>query len=520
MKTERIAFYALALFTLLTTSCGNDDNSIIEPIAKEEPNTVTDSDDESEDLTEPLANQRQAVLDGLTNTDEKVWKITEAILTNESGTIDISSNFNITDDELVFINSVFEGSKTDFNGTLEWRGGNAINTLGTTSEETLLDYYESPLRFPFDFIGESSVDLESPGFTFKYIDENSITGTVIGEESSTIALTLAPKTSDDYAKVPDEPLSFSQAFSYPSNAVSGFAPGMVGSNSTNSIFIVTRESDMNSGTGINPERVTKLDISSNVLTDQLYFQSDFVSKQIHIVDNQLKVIGGQFINTYDIGLQSEPTTTSYDGQIALSRHGSAVIDDEIYIVGGSLGDTQNLGDEIFKWDDINNTLTQVAIMPETRSGARAETVQNKLYIFGGTEEFVGQEAKNTVFIYDLVTEQITTEVLPTGLHFTYTAKQENLIYVAGQIKTFTEDADGDGNPDGFFTQLDNEPYLGVYNTQTKEFTELNTDLLSPESETIHAMTVMNGKLYVLYGQFQEVTEGEFQNWDILVADLN
>ena len=518
MKTKPFNLYILVLFALLATSCGNDDNVVIKPVVKEEPKK--DPVDETPDPAVVLATERQAVLDDLTNTDQKVWKITQAILTNESGTIDISSNFNVTDDELVFINSVFQSSKTDFNGTLEWRGGNAIEIEGATSEETLLDLYESPFKSAFDFVGDSNSDLESPGFTFKYIDENTITGTVTGDGSSTIAVTLAPKTSADYAQVPNEPLSFSQAFSYPSNAVNGFAPGMVGSNSSNSIFIVTREGDMRGASDISPERVTRLDISNNSLTDQLFFQSDFVSKQLHIIDNQLKVVGGQFINTYGPDLQSEPESASYDGQIFLSRHGSAVIDDEIYIVGGSLGDTQNIGDEIFKWDDINNTLTTIATMPETRSGARAEVVQNKLYIFGGTDVAFGTDAKNTIYIYDFETETITTENMPTALHFTYTGKHENLIFIGGQSKSYTDDADADGNPDGFLTEIDNEPFVGVYNTENGEFTELDTNLTSPESETIHSMAVISGQLYILYGQFQEVAEGEYQNWDVMVADIN
>ena len=110
--------------------------------------------------------------------------------------------------------------------------------------------------------------------------------------------------------------------------------------------------------------------------------------------------------------------------------------------------------------------------------------------------------------------------MPSSVHFTYTGKHENLIIVGGQIKTFTDDADADGNPDGFLTQVDIDPYLGVYNTLNNEFTELSTNLTSSENETIHSMTVINGKIYILYGQQEEVAEGEFQNWDVLVADLN
>jgi|GEM_PF-1431780 len=523
MKTKVLHLLALMTFTLFIIGCDNDETEVIETEQQEqEQEEIVEPEEEetTEDPSEILAQERQAVLSSLTNNDQKVWKISEAVLTNDSGTFDISNNFNVTDDEIIFTNEVFVSSKTDFNGTLEWRPGNFIETEATTLEETMVDYYESPFKSAFDFVGESSSDLESPGFTFTYIDESTITGTVLGEGSSTIAITLTPKTANDYAQVPTEALSFSTAFSYPSNAVSGFSPGMIGSNSSNSIFIVTREGQMIGTEFANPERITRFDNETGELTDKLFFQSDFVSKQLHIIDNKLKVVGGQYINTYDLDLQTDPTSASYDGQIILSRHGSAVIDDEIFIVGGSLGDTQNTGNEIYKWDDLNSSLTIETIMPEARSGARAEIVQNKLYVFGGTEEAFGQNAKNSIYIYDFESRVMSTETMPSALHFTYTGKYENLIIVSGQIKSFTDDADGDGNPDGFLTQNGNDPYIGVYNTLNNEFTELTTNLTSPENETIHSMAVINGKIYILYGQQEEVAEGEFQNWDIMVADLN
>ena len=522
MKTNVLKHFFFTVLTLFIISCDKDETEVTENEQKEQ-EQIEEPEEPEENVTDPtvvLAEERETVINSLTNGNQQTWKITEAILTNNSGTFNISNNFNVIDDELIFINEVFAGSKTDFNGTLEWRPGNFIETEASTIEETLVDYYESPFKTSFDFVSESSANLESPGFTFTYVDENTITGTVLGEGSSTIDIILSPKTVEDYVQVPTETLSFSPAFTYPSNAVSGMSPGMTGSNSSNSIYIVTREDGMRGSESMNPERVSKFDLENGNLTDQLFFQGDFVSKQLHIIDNKLKVVGGQYINTYDLGLQTNPTSVSYEGQIALSRHGSAVINDEIFIVGGSLGDTQNVGNEIYKWDDLNSSLSLETTMPEIRSGARAETVQSKLYVFGGTEEFVGQNAKNTIYIYDFETGDLSTETMPSSVHFTYTGKHENLIIVGGQIKTFTDDADADGNPDGFLTQVDNDPYLGVYNTLNNEFTELSTNLTSSENETIHSMTVINGKIYILYGQQEEVAEGEFQNWDVLVADLN
>ncbi|WP_430905303.1 hypothetical protein, partial [Maribacter flavus] len=93
--------------------------------------------------------------------------------------------------------------------------------------------------------------------------------------------------------------------------------------------------------------------------------------------------------------------------------------------------------------------------------------------------------------------------------FSFTGRTQNLIYVAGRIETVS--------PVNML--LDREPYLGVYDTNTGVFTVLETNLSSPNLETIHSMAVFKDKIYVVFGQGQGQAEGQFQTWSILSTDI-
>jgi hypothetical protein len=154
-------------------------------------------------------------------------------------------------------------------------------------------------------------------------------------------------------------------------------------------------------------------------------------------------------------------------------------------------------------------MNEFATMPERRTGARAEIINDKLYIFGGTEEFLAPPAKDTIYIFDLHTGELTIESLPEPVLLTYTGKFENLIFVGGWNET--------RNSEGILT--DREPFLGIYDTRTGDFTILATNLDSPEFEVIESMAVFNGKVYVIFGQGEEMTPGELQTWSIFEASF-
>lgn len=513
MKTKFLI--PILCFTFSLSSCGDDDTperTVEETVEEMNP---TPEEEETPDPAILLAEERQTTITTLTSGSAKVWRINTAILNNENGAYDIGNNFNLRDDEFIFSSSSATG-KTEFEGTLEWRENNAIAFGATSADEAKLESYVSPQTFTYDFQTDNGTTVlsENGNITLTVNTNNSVTGTINFSDKASMDVTLIEKLSADYKQVPSTTLNFIEAFTFESNGVDCCAPGMIGSLSNESFFFATRESALNNGTA-NPERVLRFDLNSNTVTERLYFNFDFVTKQMNIINDQLYIVGGQHINVYDLKLENEPfSLTDYSialGQnIGLSRHGTAVVDNTIYLIGGDLN--VGLGDKIFTYNLETQTMSEWATMPEPRSGARAEIVNGKLYIFGGTEQFFTPPAKNTIYIYDLETKELVIETMPVPVMLTYTGKIENLIYVGGRNDSSDTDENGE-------TTFNRDPFLGVYDTNTGVFTQLETNLESPENEIIASMAVFDGKLFVVYGQSEPQEEGVLQTWSILSVDI-
>lgn len=514
MKTKFLL--PILCFTFFLFSCGDDDTperTVEETIEEMNP---TPEEEETPDPAILLAEERQTTITTLTSGSSKVWRINSATLTNENGSYDIGNNFNLRDDEFIFSSGSATG-KTEFEGALEWREQNSIAIDATSAEETKLESYVSPKNYTYDFQMENGTTVlsEDGNLSFTLNENNELTGTISFSNTANMDVTLIEKLPTDYKQVPTTILNFTEAFTFESNMVDSGAPGMVGSLSDESFFLATREDAFNTGNG-GPERVLRFDLNTNLVTESLYFNRDFVTKQMNIINNKLYIAGGQRINMYDLNLADDPVSlTDYSTalgiqNLGLSRHGTAVVDNTIYLIGGDLDNV--LGDKIFTYDLATETMTEFATMPEPRSGARAEIVNGKLYIFGGTEAFFTPPAKNTIYIYDLETRELTVETMPVAVQLTYTGKIENLIYVGGRNDIRGTDENGEAT-------FDREPFLGVYDTNTGIFTQLDTNLESPEAEIITSMAVFDGKLFVVYGQSEPQEEGVLQTWSILSADI-
>jgi hypothetical protein len=476
MKTIKIKLLFL-MSLLFVLNCGNDDDNSNPP----------------EDNTSELID---ALIADITNSSETIWKIESATLTNNSVTnLDVSDTFNIADDEFVF--KTVANSQTI---ALEHKQGNAFNENATDANDFLIDFYKSADNFSLEVTSLENKVFANNNKAFTYNSTGSIDAEFI-LSNGTLNLNLSPKTSADYATPPTAGLNFTESFVYTSSSVDTHAPGMIGSYSDNSFFIVGREDALNTGSGA-PERIVKFNLTNGTTQEKLFFQTDFVSKQLHIQNNQLIALGGQFVNTYSLDVNSDPNTVNHGK--SFSRHGVAVQDNDMYVIGGDLNNTES--NKIFKWSLTNESLTEVATMPEPRSGARGTIVNNKLYIFGGTEEFTGNPAKNTIYVYDLVNGGFDTLTMPEGLNFTHVDRFQNLIYVAGRI-----DADDDSGRD---------LYIGVLNTEDNSFQEITSNLDdSDQWSTIHTMCVFNGKMYVLYGGVGVDNGGTLLEWSVMAADL-
>lgn len=494
----------LLSFTFII-ACSNDE---------QEPPVLTDDTDQADptdDSEATLQEEQEETIITLTNGSEQVWRIAEASIDNASGTIEVSSNFNVVDDEFIF-------SGNTSNGNLEWRQGNAIELTGTTSQETLLDFYKAPVNTQFTFDEGSSVNITAldGDLIFEVVDQNTIKGTLsssgMRNTSETLTFILKIKTSSDYIAPPADGLTFTPAFTYNSNSVVCCAPGMIGSYSDNSFFIATRE-NIDFGT---TESIVKFDVDTGLSTQSTFDQSDFVSKQLHIINNTLVVMGGQYANYYPLDLSDTPTSIAHGKR--LTRFGLAVQENNAYFIGGDLNVDENGNpvdaDKVFKFDIEDGTTTEVATLPENRFGARGTIVNNKLYVFGGLTSFPDGNGTNSIYTIDLESGVIETSNLPVSIDYSFVSKYQNLIYIAGK----SDIRDDAGNITG------RDHFLAYYDTETGVLEEISTNLqgTSEDLETIHGMTVFNNKIYILYGDNLDNdndTTTPTPN-SILVANLN
>ncbi|MGJ8666649.1 MAG: hypothetical protein ACSHW7_09805 [Patiriisocius sp.] len=468
----KIALLPVAFFML--TNCGNDD--AVDPVAS---------------IDAIQANS----IEILTGGDAKTWKISSAQLDANGTILDLSSNFNITDDEFIF-------SGTVENGMLNWRPGHAVNLEGTTNQETLLDYYLGPISSSVTFYTDSGTSLTTldGAFTFDVVDANTITGvlTTSGRQASgDLSITLTQKMQADYASIPANGLDFSLVTSFTtenSNILGAeIATGFIGSYSENSFYIITRDDSQITIPGDpGPEQILKFNIDTNTFEENLFYQDQYVTKRLNIINNELVVFGGQFANTYPLNPNGDPTSI-FQHDLALTRFGFSVQNDLAYITGGDTAQN-DLANKIRSYNYITNEIQEIAILPVTRFRSDNEVVNDKLYIFGGRNGFnIGNPIpEKESYILNILTGEITSFDMPDDPYSSNASRNEHLIYVGYETRT-----DNGSDDDDSFDKTIN---FGVYNTLDDSFTVLAHNLDdSAEFTTIEAMTVFNGNLYVIYG---------------------
>ncbi|WP_415374118.1 hypothetical protein [Patiriisocius sp. Uisw_017] len=479
MKTTKTNFRILKCIALVAVvffyNCSEDDESTIIP--------------DLEDLLEILAVERTEAIATLTSNNNGTWKINQASLIINGTTIDISSNFNVVDDEFVF-------SGTIDNGILVWKPSNAINLEGTSSQETLLDYYLEPVVSTFSFDENSSSNLTSldGAFIFQINDDNTISGIIStsgrSQMAGTMTVLLTPKTTIDYRTLPSSGLNFSLVTSiFDESNFTGETPGgMIGSYSDNSLFLASRNDATPSGTA---EQILKYDLTNNNWTTSLYPQSQFITKRLNIINNELIVFGGQIVTTYPLNPNGTPTS-EFTHDLGLTRFGFAVQGDSGYIVGNSVDD---MGPALVRsYDYTTNQISNITTLPSPRVYGASEIVNGELFVFGGRTYFPASlytDLDGECFKVDLATGNISSFNMPQVATMSYAARLENLIIVGYETRT---DDDGDGD----IGQDNRTVHFAVYNTLDNSFTEISHNLDDSDMfSSIHAITIFNNKLYAV-----------------------
>jgi len=471
---------SLAIITLF--SCSNDDSTIVET---------------NPEVTPTLAELQAITTQLLTNNNEKGWRISQAELRNNQNTIDISTNFNVVDDEFLFTAS-----------TLEWRKGNEINYQAMTSQQAKLDYYVAPETYSYDFSSGSDTQLSVNSAISLTVQENgSIAGIIQAENDVEMHITLVAKNAQDYLTPESAPLQFTEEFTI-NMSLEHFGTGMIGSESDNSFYIAHRGFYNNA----QAQRIIKKDLTSGVETEQIINNNHFAYKKMHLINNQLAVVNSQAVEIYDLGFSgtpmSYPTASQLPSGTGLSVvYGTATQGDDVYVIGGNFGGNPAT---IYKFNLATQTYTTFATLPAGRYGADATIVNNTLYIFGGATSFPSvQPAQNTIYSIPLNNPSaIQTFQMNNSINVSYVKVRQNLIYIAG-IKFV-------GNTVNGITQR--ESIIGVFNTVNNTYEELQHNLNNTSGiKGIEEMCLVGNKMYIIYGDM--LGEG-LQDWSIYSATIN
>jgi len=445
----------------------------------------------------------------LCTSTSKTWAISQAILNTGTSQLDITDNYNVKDDEFIF-------TRSGETGTFEWKKRYDININATNMLETLSQQYTTSYSSDFSYAAESATAIVTNSTDLNFIiNEDDTVSATFRSGSSILQLTLVKKI---YSMLTQPPtmLNFTNAFSIETDLIG--APGMMGSYADNSVLFSMREDRLSIFPDPTPERIIKFNVNDNSMSEHLFLQSGFASRQCIISGDDIMIVGGERINVYDrLNLDDDPVSFNFPPLPVYSRFGTATQDDDIYIIGGALGtDSAALNNrrKIFKFDLNTQSFGEFAILPEPKSGARGVIVDGSLYIFGGTKDFYGDNPSKSIYKVNLSDASITQlSDMNQEMNFTFVKHDEHLIYVAGSKLL----RDTIGNIIG------REATVGVLNTMTEVYQEIPTNLMNTSGlETIHQMCILNDKMYIIYGDEDVDTSpsANFDVWDILVADLD
>tara|TARA_R110002072_G_scaffold41085_3_gene115794 strand:- start:28656 stop:30086 length:1431 start_codon:yes stop_codon:yes gene_type:complete len=444
-----------------------------------------------------LEEERALTIQTLSNGSTKTWYIVNAELVNENGTFNISNSYNIIDDDFIFSQ----------NGEVKWNPGFDINQNATSVSDVSIDYYLEPIKDNLTFIEESKDEftLFDGLISLRLEEDNTLIGIINFEgrsNSAYINITLGERTLESYSSPPSEGLIFSNVtIPQTEGEFSIGAAGFIGSYSNNSLYIALRDDSQING-DIRPEVILKYNIDTNTWTESLFYQQDFVTKRLHIINNELIVFGANYVNTYPLNLDGTPPQ-SFQHNLNMTRFGLAVQGDEAYVTGYNL-DILEQPSQIRSYNYLTNNISPVInTLPNSRTSAGSEILNNKLYIFGGRNGFASEDFDAECYIIDLENGNISTFMMSDAPRTSYAAKYQNLIFVG---YNFVEEVSN-----GFI------PYIrfGVYNTITGNYVDIPSNLVNPAPYDIVGLTVFNDFIYIIRKNWYDS-----EDISILKAPLN
>ena len=129
--------------------------------------------------------------------------------------------------------------------------------------------------------------------------------------------------------------------------------------------------------------------------------------------------------------------TVFDGKLPakLSRHDVTVYQDKLYIMGGYNWSELKTSDAIYELSLASPyTVKLLARMPQPRENHRAEIVNEKLFILGGSTTGDSADIKDSVVVYDFIKNEIKPcPSLPEPVTEMSTVAWGNMIIVVGGV---------------------------------------------------------------------------------------
>lgn len=280
--------------------------------------------------------------------------------------------------------------------------------------------------------------------------------------------------------------------------------GMTNSLSENSLYISSRNSyELNNGSEIsNREHIVKINLDNEEITEKYHYRSDFATKRLLIKDNKLISIGGQYVNTYELDLSSDPITENH--KRLLSRFKVAKENDQIYIVGGDFDPSPpDESDKIYRWNpETPDQFIEFATLPEPLYGASAVIADNNLYVFGGSKTNRLKIPSKMMYIVPLGSpNEIRKVEMDVVINETFAQKlNEKIILISGENK-------------------DGQTVITKFDTTTEvfEIIEHNLDEINPNYR-IREMSLVENKLYIIFGGMGSLSLNDV--WSVLSTTLN
>lgn len=481
---------SLGLLVLIFSlgSCSSDDTSDISTTTEEDLNP---NDSSIENTTFEL----------LIGDGNKEWKISKATLINAqtSSELNITDAANVKDDRFIFSSVVVDNDGlSDENGSVIWKRREAVAWEAESLANIFKDFYAGNATYGLEVSEITNTFRGLDGLLdFTLLNANTITGIIEVDNNVRLSLELTPITVDDISVIPSQ-LNFTEIGSIVLDGRGRGTIGLSSSREINQLFFSQKDAadiDLCPTLGTHLENIVSFDIETQSFEEHFFCQaSSYTTQELEVIDGKIISISSRSSNTYTTDLNENPEIEILEidgiqGDI-FSRHGTATLGNDIFIIGGNISADPDLtgyeaANTIYKLNTLTNSLELLTNTPTTKYFADGEIIDNKLYIFGGNSIWLdgGFEGKNDIYIYDIDADSWETLLLPENVLDTFTAKNNDLIYVGGSSHF----------NNGY------KEFLGVFNTTTNEFFEIPYSLSSELTGTFRQLTILENTLYLLTG---------------------